>query len=499
MTWPTLNWPWWIVLAGVAGCVLLLLFKKKTLFCLAAPLFVYFAVDFDAWDGFSYVFWGLMLISGIFFLFKKHPKARAITRVAGGVALLVAVLAMATAVVAGPFRSDSASPSNSSSEETTATADDSTSPSTIPSTTAAPTTTEESTSATTVTTTTVATTTATTTPGTTVPPDPLLPSMAALAAFSETISVDESDLRPQDRCSNANFFDNSLRDVEAGDPEFRQTTDAPSTPFLKETDELKELELYLEDCGNPTLGDMSIQGLDTFEDEVWGSIRDHNPWMTKCLDLAEELGLRDAFLDDNFQVVNGEWSLCAALVNKLIRDADLIGVMDDPSSKTWHLPGPMAGGLPRTELGTRPDTLPVLVFEYTAKDYGCVWRFGYNLQDKRFETFPCGPPEEPPCVENCGNGGTTTTTVPDGRKGDVTNTAPPPPTSAAPPPPKSDDCVDWGGVWYNGECRWLGDDSGAGAPEPEWPSWGPTPTSEPPGSVPPTSAPPGSGTTVAGP
>ncbi|MEK7472070.1 MAG: hypothetical protein AAB624_02375, partial [Patescibacteria group bacterium] len=276
---------------------------------------------------------------------------------------------------------------------------------------------EECASAASTTSTSTSTTTSVATPNSspttaTVPPDPLLPSADELAEFEDLTSVDVTDLRMQDRCNNAEFLDNSIRDVEKGDPNFRPSTDAPSTPFLEMTDEGKEAELLTENCGNPTLFDMSEQGLCALDSEIWGNICDNNPWLKECLGLADEHGLKAAFVNDDFTLVNGNSKLCAALTNKLIRDADLVGVVVEPSIENRHLPGPVAGGLPRTKLNPEQEGLPVLRFEFNSKER-CVWAFGYNLKDKRWELLSCGPPAEPICTENCGGGGTTTTsTVP---------------------------------------------------------------------------------------
>ena len=175
----------------------------------------------------------------------------------------------------------------------------------------------------------------------------------------------------QDRCNNAEFLDNSIRDVEKGDPNFRPSTDAPSTPFLEMTDEGKEAELLTENCGNPTLFDMSEQALCALDSEIWGNICDNNPWLKECLGLTDEHGLKAAFVNDDFTLVNGNSKLCAALTNKLIRDADLVGVVVEPSIENRHLPGPVAGGLPRTKLNPEQEAFRSSGLSSTPRNAAC--------------------------------------------------------------------------------------------------------------------------------
>lgn len=334
------------------------------------------------------------------------------------------------------------------------------------------------------------------------------PTTTTTTTVVDTGGIPDDDLvvRPGDllpdaaRCQSDEFIPNSLPNAEM------LWTDSVETPFKSSDMDGVETELFAHICGNPTMGDMANQGLATVnigDFSVW----ENNPWMAEMADAVAATGnLRLTFLTKKEEVegifVTAEYQQYAEMLNTLIFAYMKWGDDEVLSVQNWHVAGPVADELPITVENDVQEGLLSWIYVYTLKGQECpVSVIGFNDGDKRFEIFEPGcSPEMPPCTENCGTVPQITvppTTVPG--KATPPITSPAPPTSAPTPPSEPDDCVDWGGIWYNGECRWLGDDSGAGAPEPEYPSWGPTPTSEPPGSVPPTTAPPASGNTVAGP
>lgn len=291
-------------------------------------------------------------------------------------------------------------------------------------------------------------------------------------------------------------------------------SDGVHIPFPEGMTPEEWFALYMElSCRNPTLVENTV---DLFcEGQVVIGVFDvckENSWMTDYTTALDELGPTAAFLEKvgTKWFVTDKFQQYAEAANAVFSYYEVLGVKEWESIFRLHLAGPVGDELPRVVENPRQEDLPALILVYTLKDVcprdNGASVLGLNALTKDGEVFEtkCLPPPEPPCTENCG-GGTTTTTAPPTTappttqpgKADVAVTTPPPPVTP-PAPPTVGNCPD-GGLWNGTECRWLGDDSGAGAPEPEYPSWGPTPTSEPPGSVPPTTAPLASGNTVAGP
>lgn len=281
---------------------------------------------------------------------------------------------------------------------------------------------------------------------------------ALMAQIEEDLTVNPEDILPERaKCETDEFIPNSLAEVRAGDPAFRQWSDSVSIPFAsQDKDEMLD-EMFAENCGNPTVLDMNIQALNRMT-LLGFNVGENNPWMGEFLDAVESDGLREAFLtkkggnDDIY--VTAEFQRYAAMTNTILLAFQNLGVMSDlVSSENWHVEGPVAGELPRTVLNPTQEGLPALVFEYTVKDNCSLVRFGFNTQDKRFELFVTPvceevPPttEEPPCecpppgtvppckgcppptttlppCPNCTT--TTTTTVPQCPECTTTTTVPP--------------------------------------------------------------------------
>lgn len=298
------------------------------------------------------------------------------------------------------------------------------------------------------------------------------------------LEVKPGDILPDAaRCESDEFIENSLPSTE------KLWSDSVSTPYVSSDPNEMFAEDLQENCGNPTLLDDKIQGfrhVKVGDFSVW----DNNPWMAEFDRLANEHGLRAAFLTKHDGVdgvfVTADFQLFAELLNTILLDYKVWGVESWMTSYNAHLPGPIAGELPRVVENPNQEDLPSLILVYTIKDV-CDGAsvIGMNVGDKRFEIFEskCQPPAEPPCTV-CPPETVPPTTVPDGRKGTPATTTPPPPVTTP-------------GVTTT-TSNSGGGDSGPGAPPPAT-TVAPQPTVAPPGSVPPTSSPPGPGVTVAGP
>lgn len=482
-----MNWPiFWFVVA-VVGCLSLLYFTKKAVFVPLLALVVYLAVHFQVTQWVSWLFWLLFGISAALSLIKQRKPSLAV----GALALVVALLAASSAVVgwANPWGSDDNSRSSTSSET--------------------PANTDETSS------TTTSSTTTTTSPEVTTTTGPVEAEVGpeiteVLTIRSTTIDcvaiVRENGgeiVQSSDGSSVYRMREEAQIPVGEGG---RIIPDGLALPASDQNDPVLTLnEAILAICQGPDYGGAWMHMFAHLTVDGHALV-DLNPWLLpsqaddkQINDMAQTFvrnvdgyPARDYFLSVDYQVL-------AEFTAELLVRGRLVGVLAEQSVLNYHLAGGgmTAGQLPEIEVNSVQEALPAVVIEYYSKTGECLLRIGINVRDKRPEIFSCLPTPEPPCTSNCGNGGTpTTTTIPDGRKGTPVTPATPPATWNVTPTTLY--CA-YGLEYRDGECRYLGDDSGAGAPEPEYPSWGPIPTSEPPGSVPPTSSPPATGNTVAGP
>lgn len=238
--------------------------------------------------------------------------------------------------------------------------------------------------------------------------------------IQEDLTVKPGDILPEEaRCDGDEFIPNSLPSTE------KRWSDAVSVPFEASAPDEMLLELFAEHCGNPTLLDMSIQALSDLTIGEF-NIGENNPWMGEFLAMAEEDGLRTAFLtlkegEEGIYVTEGFQSY-AEMTNTLVLAFSNVGVQERASVQNWHIGGPVAGELPRTVLNDQQEAMPSLVLEYTVKDNCPLVAIGYNVGDKRFEVFPDPVCEEPP---------PTVTTQP------LTETTKPPSTTSTTKPPRT--------------------------------------------------------------
>jgi hypothetical protein len=260
------------------------------------------------------------------------------------------------------------------------------------------------------------------------------------------LEVKPGDILPEAaRCTSDKFIPNSLPSAE------KLWSDAVSTKFESSDPNEMLKALMAEHCGNPTLLDMTIKGLKEVKIGNF-SVWEHNPWMADFLERASG-GMRKTFLtkkegkDGIF--VTAEYQLFAEMVNTILLDYKVKGVMELQSVRNWHLPGPTAGELPRVVENENQEGLPALVLVYTIKD-NCkgVSVIGYNAGDKRFEIFGSAKCNETPPCTNCGTTPPVTTmpvittaTTEVGRKGEPATTTPPPPTTQPSGPTTTLQCV----------------------------------------------------------
>ena len=223
-------------------------------------------------------------------------------------------------------------------------------------------------------------------------------------AGKKALTVNPSDLLPAEaKCTDDTF---NLAAAITGPFKW---SDSVSTPFASSDKKGVLAEVTSENCTNPTLLDMNVQALSGITIDGW-NVGDHNPWMGQFLKQAGKDGLRTSFLTKkegkgDAIFVSAEMQQTAALVNTLLLHFENMGIVSQPSLTNWHRPGGglAAGELARAVLNSNQESLPALRLELTEKDQGCVYAFGINAGDKRFETLKCK--EEVP---------TPTSTVPPG-------------------------------------------------------------------------------------
>lgn len=221
------------------------------------------------------------------------------------------------------------------------------------------------------------------------------------AALEQSLTVRPGDILPDAaRCHMDSFSRNSLDGP-------LKWSDSVSTPF-KSPDKAGMLkEVLNEDCTNPTVLDMNVKALARITIDGW-NVGNHNPWMAQFEAQASDPGLRSAFLTKGKAggiYVTAGFQQVAVMTNTLILRAKNIGVVTERSAANWHLPGAglVAGELARTVLNSHQENLPVLKLELTEKGVGCMYAFGYNTGDKRFEVLKCIQPAPKPSNTPTGN------------------------------------------------------------------------------------------------
>jgi hypothetical protein len=246
----------------------------------------------------------------------------------------------------------------------------------------------------------------------------------------KTWTVTSNDLLPsRAKCSTDQFLNRYYTNsgVVLSSTTLTSVTDGLG-PSINTTDPTTALnDVMAEHCGNPTELDMSINAMKTLSPDGV-NVYDSNPWMAKFEAIvAKKGGLREAFLihksgDGSKIFVTAQYQQFAAKFNTLLLRLVNMGISAQNAVTNWHIGGLTSGELPRATLNLGPDALNALVLEDDYKQVGCVDEIGYNMTDRRFETFACYvPPVTPPS---------------------------PPHTTVTPPPPPVEACLP--GYFYAG-------------------------------------------------
>lgn len=477
-----MNWnPVWFAIA-VVGCVLLLLVKKKAILVPILAVVVYLGVHFNIWQWLTWLFWASSGISLVLSLFlAKQPKLRKPSIAVGALALVIAVLAATSSVVgwANPWGADD-KPSSSSNSETSADADETSE--------------EDSESSADA--------------GEATPPegddDILTVRSTNVDCIAIVKAAGDIPFQLPDGSVVYEMKEEALAPVGVG---ARSSATAVALPVTNPGDPVSTIkDAALAICRGSLYGG---QVKHLFANEIIDGkgMVERNPWLEPSEGDASLINdVATTYVGDHEGVyyLTVEYQVLAEFTVELLIRGQLAGVTSEESELNYQLE---AAGLtigpdqllPEVELNPTQESLPAVVIEYWSKEGRCLLRIGINERDKRLEKFPCNG--EPPSCNDCPppdtttpqcDSCTTTTTIPEAGKANPPEVAPTPSTWVT----TATTMYCAYGLDYWGGCRLFGDDSGVGSPEPEYPSGGPTPTSEPPGSVPPTSAPPAPHVTV---
>lgn len=216
----------------------------------------------------------------------------------------------------------------------------------------------------------------------------------AAPTSADGLAVSPGDVLPQEAlCESDEFIPNSLPSTAL------VWSDSVSTPFKAKTPKGMFKEILAEDCGNPTVLMMNIEGLSAISIEKDTTIGDVNPWMAEFVKTKNLSG----FLSADKGHVTPAFQQVAELTNTVLLRLKVVGVSSDLSLENWHVAareGLAAGALPVATLNDAQEALPALRLEYTMKGQECpAFAVGFNTADKRFEVLPlsCGtPPTTPP-------------------------------------------------------------------------------------------------------
>ena len=251
------------------------------------------------------------------------------------------------------------------------------------------------------------------------------------SAGAGTVAFDpETDLVPDGaRCTTTDFVNHSIREVKAGNPEFRQFGLAVSIPFKGETDEDVTKEIVNEMCGNPTFLKMMADEMMLWN--VEGAQFNKEVWLQSILATINEDGLHSFVrkTQDGKLVVTAEFQKYAGWLNTvLLTRFNEEGKQSLTSERNWELLATSGvTSLPVAVQASVQENKPAWVRTLKDKMDNCLLRIGFNAEDRRVEVFSCvvtppaeppvSPPSNPECQVDCGG-------------------TPPPP----PPPPGVDPC-----------------------------------------------------------
>jgi hypothetical protein len=204
-------------------------------------------------------------------------------------------------------------------------------------------------------------------------------------------------------CKDNHYIDSSSRTVQAGDVEHRQFATAVSIPFKGTTDVAVVTETSAEICGNPTELGMVVDDM-----MLWtgfAGAEENKAWVGKIQADLKKQGL-DAFSGKNVagdKIVSPEFQKYAGWINAVLLRFNTDGKQSLTSVRNWEVPA-MAD--PKTQpvavQAADPESKPSWVRTLRNKIGTCLYKIGFNAEDKRIETFNCVTPKPP----------TTTTTTP---------------------------------------------------------------------------------------
>lgn len=229
----------------------------------------------------------------------------------------------------------------------------------------------------------------------------------------------ETDLVPENaRCTTNAYIDSSTRTVKADDMDYRQSATSVSIPFKGTTDDEVTKEIVSEICGNPTVLKMVADDM-----MLWtgfpGAEENKKVWLQELVDDLNTNGL-DSFIQkdpkDGTLIVSEKLVMYAGWFNTVLLDSESEGKQSLHSMSNWEVPL-MAS--PKTQpvaaLAADQEKKPAWVRSFYDKNDKCLYRIGFNAEDKRLETFNCATPEETPpaetppaetpnpgCTTNCG-------------------------------------------------------------------------------------------------
>jgi hypothetical protein len=218
----------------------------------------------------------------------------------------------------------------------------------------------------------------------------------------------ETDLVPKNaRCTTEAYIDSSIRTVKADDMNYRQSATSVSIPFKGATDDEVTKEIVNEICGNPTVLKMVADDM-----MLWtgfpGAEENKKVWLQELVDDLNTNGL-DSFIqkksEDGTLIVSEKLIMYAGWLNTVLLDSESEGKQSLHSVRNWEVPL-MAS--PKTQpvavLAADQENKPAWVRSFYDKNGKCLYRIGFNAEDKRLETFNCVTPEDTPnpgCVANC--------------------------------------------------------------------------------------------------
>lgn len=208
------------------------------------------------------------------------------------------------------------------------------------------------------------------------------------------------DKTPDDAlCKNDAYINSSSQTVKVGDGAYRQFATAVSIPFKGTTDDKATDEIISEDCGNPTVLKMVVDDM-----MLWTGFpgaEENKEWISKIQSDMNTQGL-DSFSGTNKagdKIVSPEFQKYAGWINTVVLRFKTKGQQPLTSVRNWELP---ATANPATQpvavLAANQESKPSRVRTLFDKNDKCLYKIGFNSEDKRIETFDCVVPVPPTSV-----------------------------------------------------------------------------------------------------